>query len=388
MSKTILYDAIVDKRTTGKTVPRILQTNEQIFDSFEKMKSNWEYVDSNVSTSTSGDTEHSFKFQVGILSDFTLETQTDGSAVWDIGHYAMGTAIRQVEIINGGQSLLKYNGDQLQEYLWFWNTKNGSDTRLILKNLMDNGAGNINSSSLFCPILAPGQNGIGGVISQPVNFGLSKDPFELKITIRAGNAISKTNALVISKVRLHYKSWAVQDDLKPLFNKFSMVDFNFASKTDTITQSTDYTLQIQNVFDTSGQKEVVGMFVRLVTNANVNTEFERFVGTQIEQLKLQIENKDVYIHRTTQEAKMLGFAMNGVIPYDATSGGYQYFIPFCNDIQDKYVNKGSSGVSLSKYIPSLVLNTSGSTGTYYLFMTTVNKCTYVIDERGTARIVY
>jgi hypothetical protein len=386
MSRSFLYDNLHDKKTTGKVVHSLLQSTDTIHDSVEKATSNKEWQDSNVSCSTSQTTEHQFKFNQGILSDWCLEIRTDNSAAWDIGAYAMGTAIEEYTLENGGKELLKITGDRLFEYLWIFNTYYGGDTKVLLKNLMDNGGGDVHATSLFCPLLLPGQHGILGEVNQPINIGLSNDAFTIKIKIRAGDKISKTNALVITKVRLHYRSWQVEESLRSQFHSFSMVDFNWHTYIETVTQNTEKIMEVRQAFDQSSKKEVIGMFVRLVTNADVNTEFERFIGQQIEDLRLKVENKDVYKHETTQEAKLNILEELAMSPYDGTT--YQYFIPFSRgDIEEKYKNKLHGGVTMSKVYPMVHITSSTATGTHYIFVSSMNKCTYSI-RNGVGDIIY
>ena len=152
-------------------------------------------------------------------------------------------------------------------------------------------------------------------------------------------------------------------------------------------QNTNYILPVQNVFDTTGTKELIGMFVRVVTAANVTTNFSPFVGQEIQTLELQIDNYNLYQHTTSQHAKHYMYNLLGVTPYDSNSLSWQYFIAFSNDLYDKFMNKGTPGVSLSKYMPNLVINSTLTTGTFYIYMSSVNKCTWVIDN-GTCKVLY
>jgi hypothetical protein len=133
----------------------------------------------------------------------------------------------------------------------------------------------------------------------------------------------------------------------------------------------------------------MGLWLHLATDSNVNTNFDRYNQQVIEQLKFSIGNQDVYSHPSVQQSKMLLLNEMGVTPYDTTSNiGPLYIIPFKKqDMENSYVNKGTPGVSLSKVQSSITINTSGTTGTYWLFLTSVNKCTFVIENRS-AKMVY
>lgn len=391
MSKNLLFDNIIDNRgKTGGSKPKLLQLTDEVHDALEKAKCNADKLDSNKATSTTQTTEHTFTFNTGIVSDWWLEISTDDSAVWDVGHYAGFTAIERVEFINGGKTQMIYTGDQLQEYCFLWNLKYGNDTRVLLKELSDRGSGDINNTSLFIPILLPGQHCILGRNNQPINVGLSKDAFTIKIRLRPGNQISKPNALIMDRVTLHWKDWGVEDRLKTVFNKFSMVYFHYDEKLPSVTQSTDFTLgDLTNGFDQTREKELIGVFFRIVSNANVGTEFERYLGAQIESLKLKVGNNELYTHSSTQHAKVLSLIELGVTMTDSVSSGYQYFMSMTShDLQDKWRNKGLPGVSLGKYTPYIVFNRSGATTTYKAFVTSVYKATYIIDDRGLGQIIH
>jgi hypothetical protein len=393
MSAGVLYDLTIDKRgNTGVKKPLLLQSNSDVFDSFEKAKSQWNFEDSNQLPSITQSTQHIWKYQTGIRSDWMLELTTDASAVFNVGNYAGCVAIEEIELTTSSQSIIKYTGDQLYEYIKFYNQYHGNDTCVLTKNMIDAGTGNIQSTSLFIPLLLPGQNCVMSKPSQPINLNLLKSPFEIRVKLRAGNLVSKTNGIPFGYPRLRWKEWVMESDQAPLYNKFSMVDFNYAPPLlcPTITQSTNFTIsQIQNVFDTNSIKECMGLWLHLATDANVNTNFDRYNQQVIEQLKFSIGNQDVYNHTSVQQSKMLLLNEMGVTPYDTTSNiGPLYFIPFKKqDMENSYVNKGTPGVSLSKVQSSITINTSGSTGTYWLFLTSVNKCTFVI-ENGSAKMVY
>ena len=389
MSKSIIYDSIVDNQSTGRKVPMLLE-HADIYDSVEKAVFNWTFEDSARSCSTTTATTHIFRYSVGLLSGWWLELTPDASAVWDNGHYWIGTAIEEVELITGGKVFMKYTGDQLQEYTWFFNNKFGPETRTHLKTLMDAGSGATGALSVFCPILCPGQSCVLGEKNQPINLNLSQSPFDIKIKIRAGNVISKTNALVINRVRLHRREWQVPEDQAKAYNKFSMVDFNYISDlTETLTINTSSNRTIQQAFDSTGNAECLGLFVRAVRNADVNTEFERFVGQELTELKLQVNNQDLYIHGSTQQARFMQLIDNASLPFDSNSTSFQYFIPLVphlNPNMKPYKNKGHHGISLSKVIPKLITTCSAATGTYQLFISSINKCTFVI-ENGVGSLV-
>lgn len=390
MSKEVKWDALFkDRRTTGQVKPLLLQTNEKIFDGAELMTSEQLYEDSTVQYSTTQSTIHNFKYQTEICSDWVLEFVV-GSGTWDVGHYAIYTLIEEVELIISSKSIIKYTGSQLFEYLWFWNVRNGADSRVLLKTLSDAGSGNISGQRIRTPLLLPGQNGIFGSSSQPINLNLLKDPFHLKITLKAGNRVSKTNALTISTIRLHRRSWKMEEQNAKLYNKFSMVDFNYKSISDTFTQSVQWSDKIDDVFDSQGVKEVIGLFVRLVSDTNVNTDFETFQGEAIDDLRLTNGSYDLYYHTSVFEGTYKLIDELAVTQRDTVSNGYQYFIPFSNsDLLRKFENKGNPGISLRRIHAGLKLTSSSIiTGTHHLYLTSVNKCTFVIRDNGSAEMVY
>lgn len=262
---------------------------------------------------------------------------------------------------------------------------------------MDAGAGDINDNYIYVPILGPASSGVlGDGPSQPINLDLLHDKLQLKVTVRAGDKVSKTNPLVISeKPVLFFRNWTVQEDLKPLLNKFSFLDITNGKITpETITQSTEFSKQITNVFDQTGNKECIGLFVRLVTNANLNTEFEEYIGQEIQRLRLEVDNLNIYEHTNSQDAKLQSLFDSGSLPYDSNSTSWQYFIPFKHEeLMNSFESKGTSGISLARVIPTLHITSSTNTGTHYLFLTAVNKCNFLIEvplgeKRGYAKLVY
>lgn len=390
MSKEIKWSALFkDKRNTGSMKPLLLQGPQQIFDSSELMTSETLYDDSTTTTSTTAASVHYFKYQTEICSDWVLEITT-GSGVWNVGDYCIFTLIKEIEIINSSQSLFKYTGTQLQEYLWFWNIKYGNDTKVLLKAYSDAGAGAIGATTIRCPILMPGQNGIFGVHSQPINLNLLKDALQIKITLNPGNVVSVTNALTVTNVRLYRRSWKMEDQYAKLYNKFSLVDFNYKVFPDTITQNIQYVKNIDDVFDATGVKEVVGLFVRIVANADVITNFQQFHGVAIDDLRLNSGNYDLYFHQTIFDGKYKLFEELGLTQQDSVTNAYQYFIPFSNsDIATKFENKGNPGLSFQKIHAALKITSSAvTTGTYYIYLSSVNKCTFVINPDGSSQVVY
>lgn len=390
MANRVLYKSILDKRSTGKKVPLLLQTQDDVYDSIEKAKSHWSYISSNVAYSTTDSSEHIFKFSRKLtVSDMYLYLRADNSAAFDVGYWAGCRAIEEIEV-KIGKVLYKFKGEALQAVLNFFNAQYGHTlNRVDMRNLCDAGSGDINNSilrvSLGC--LVPGSSGIlGEGPSQPINLSLSEDQPEIKIKLRAGNLVSKTNPIMFDRVRLYFREWEVDQEIAPLLNRYSMLDAcNDKITSEFVTQNTELRKELTNLFDTSGQKEYIGMFVSLRTNANVNTEFEAFIGQEIESLQFEVLQEDLYNHEDTQEAKLISLFDTGVLPYDAQTG-WNYFIPFKHeDLMNSFQAKGTPGVSLSGETPTLYLTSSTTTGTHILSCIAVAKCNFQI-ENGVAYI--
>jgi hypothetical protein len=209
----------------------------------------------------------------------------------------------------------------------------------------------------------------------------------LRITLDAGASLSSGSAVNFTKVRLSYTSYAMEHDQKKLYNKFFSADLQqYQVQNVSLTQNTDSVVNIQNSFDVSGQKEVVATLCHLVSNADQVTNFARLNGQIIPALKFTVQNNDLYSHRNNFEARMLSLNLFGVEPLDS-SGAYIYLIPFKPDVIDGLHLGKLHGIGFKNIIPTLTINSTIATGSYWLYTTSIARVCYVI-ENGIMRNVY
>jgi hypothetical protein len=384
MSKEILYNQIKRNGVTS-TLPVGYAMLDQIGgeqQSYEYVKSQQNFIDSTVAYSTSGQTVHSFTLPSDLVSDFFLQLDSDATAT-ACPIYVGGRAVALFEIISSSGTHLKCTGEQLVQYLIWFNRKFGEDTTVKLKKLIDNGittGSSIASATLCVPLIGPGSNGRLGRQSVPFNLGLLNSQLIIRITLEAGANLSSGSAVNFTKVRLSYTSYAMENDQKKLYNKFFSVDLNnYQVQPVSLTQNVDLQVNVQNSFDISGQKETVACVAHLVANADQATAFARMNGQIIPQLKFTVQNTDFYVHRNNFEARLLSLNNFAVEPLDS-SGAYIYCIPFKPDVIDGLHLGKLHGISMNNIIPTITINSTIATGTYWLYTTAISKLQYVIED--------
>lgn len=386
MGKDFLFNttkegSLLSDRLNLRKEYNVIHSAEKVLSNIGKQNYEWNWSDSNVSTSTTAYTTHIFKFSTDIVSDYSLEIKTDNSSVWDVGRQALFGAIEEV-IIKCGKEICKYSGEALSLYvnqLSYTDAKKG-----MFMELSDNGGGDINDSTLLIPLNGPGSDCFGD--SQPIDCSQMKNDFEIQVRLKPGNIISKTNALIISSVKLRYKNWTVDEKSKSLLNKVLFLDISSYNKYNFVSNGSETQIRIdQHLSD----KQVISMGLIFVNATNHNTEFEYLQGTSATTLEININNKKIYEHDTESEAKfknLLSFETNNSLFQTANS--YYYNVPFISNFNKSFISGkifGQDGIKLYNSIPTLKATLVSAT--YYLTIVNISQAAMQIDN-GIVKIIY
>lgn len=338
------------------------------------------YMESQKATSTTSSTAHVFKFQGEIVSDFVLEISVDNSAVWDNGAFTGYNCIQEVQV-RTAKEIMRYDGRALALYMQQVLKKDEDKTRLLTQT----GAGGDSNAAFFnVPILAPGSNCIG--VSQPIDTRAIKSGFEIRIELRPGNVISKTNALVIDGLKLRYHAWVFNDEDRKALNMCYTPIIDDYHEYDFVSAGTEKSVRIdQNLTE----KQVISTALQFVTAANKGTEFEYLQGTEATTMKVTVSNKEIYEHQNSNHAlyqNNLHFGTNNVISQTADS--YYYNVPYISNFKDKDVHDsfGQDGVKLEREVP--ILYATLASATYTVLVVNVAQGFFVVKDNGHAEIVY
>ena len=379
--KTVSESQKLSNRLGLKKEDSILQTYETLTVQDHHGKFEYQYFDSNVSTDTSSTTTHQWKYSTEVMSDFYLELHYDNSTTINIGDFMAANAIEEVEV-KIGSSLVKYEGQQLVQYLQFFSKSN--DYKLDLRDISGKKASIVTTAgTVMIPLVFPGSNGFGD--SHPINCSAYNSDLEINIKLRPGNKISKTNAIVFDKrPRLRYKMWSFSDkDLKQLDKNYfiDLSDFHpypVSVGSATTTNSIRMDQGLSN-------KQYIGTSILFVSAANENTEFEYVKGNSANELSIDINNKEIYEHHTEQEAKfknLMTFGTNNLL-----SGSYFYNIPYVTGFKENdYVNNlCEDGIKLWNNIPQLKFKVTDTTYNVYVLHLAQ---AMLYSDSGKARVLY
>lgn len=368
-----------DRMKLGKKHKIIRRSSNIIADS-SKHQFESRYTESSKSASTTAKTTHIFKFQGEICGDFVLDLSTDNSAVWDNGVFTGYNAIEEVQIRCAGE-IMRYSGTAL--FLYMQQVLKSDEDKLRLKKQTGLG-GDSNATHFLIPLLAPGSNCV--TLSQPIDTRAIKSGFEIRIELRPGNVISKTNALVIDAVKLRYKAWVFNDEDRKLLKQCYTPCIDDYHEYDLVSTGSEKSIRIdQNLTE----KEILSTSIIQVTVTNRDTEFEYLQGTEATSMKVTLSNKEVYEHQNSQHAlyqNNLHFGTDNVI--SQTSDSYYYNIPYVSDFKSKniYDSYGGNGVKLEREVP--ILYSTLASGTYKVFVLNVGHGFFVVKDNGHAEMVY
>jgi len=388
MGKDFLFNTIkegehLSDKLKLKKEYKLIQSYDQLTADISKNNYEWQDMDSQSNTSSTNQTQHTFKFSSDVISDLALELKGDGASVYDCGRWLGANCIDEI-VVYIGKEIMKYTGVQLVQYLQHFS--NSNDQKVDLMEVSDAGGGDIDTNKIIIPLITPFSKGFGG--SMPIDCLQCKSDVEIRIKIRPGNVLSKTNALVFSgKPKLLYKSWTFDISSRKLLNNIFFIDISDYHEYQITGTQSEQSFRIDQGLN---QKQYISSCISCVTTANKNAEFEYMQGDSASTLQVNVNNKVIYEHRSEREAKMKNldtFGTNNLI--SQTSSAYYYNIPYVNDFKDKdhLTSYGKDGVQLYNHIPQLKL-TLPSAVVYYVNVVHFAQSVLQINSNGSASVIY
>lgn len=389
--KTIANDPVI---TDKKPEYTLFQDSNRVYTSIEKYHYDMGYQDRTVVAGTTAGQTLTFNIGSGTVSNYVLEIGGAGSITYNVGEMAGCQMIKEYQFFAGGKQIGNtISGQALGDYLLLFNSQTDAK-RALLRNMVDAGYGNIGTGTVLIPIaFIPGQNGVMGKASTPLNVDLlGKEGINIVIKLNAGNVVSVTNAFSYASARLHYRSYTVDDKLPmQLYKRIQMVDVDYLPLTSvSLTQNT-----LSSSIDIFGPiqpgKEYIAIILYIVSSANQTTNFKTFLGSEITQLLIKWNNNIFYEHYSTNQAQMLNLDKYGMnlIKTDFSSNSYIYVINCKSKLlsEDSYENIGSNGIKLYGLKPQAFIQTSASTGTFYVNVTYISKAQFQIHDNGKCDLV-
>ncbi len=344
------------------------------------------YQDQVIALNTTTMQTINYPFSTGLLGDWVLEVYGTSGITYNVGEMCGAQMLNTVKWIGGTKAFFSYIGQALGDYILVMNSST-DQKRILTRNLVDAGYGNIGTNSVFIPLLGPGQNCVSGSHSTPIDVGAIEGGLTISIKFNPGNIVSVTNAYSYAFTRMHFKSYQVDSSTLPLYRTIQMCDldsFAFGYKTVSLTQGTAASITIDQPIQIG--KEYIALYLYITTSTNFSTNFKTFQGEEITTGVLKINNDIQQEWYSTAEAQKLMVERIGssMIKTDFANGkSYQYLIPFKTGLltEESWQNSGSAGKVLFPSVFNLSITTSyAGTNTFIVNTTLISKAQFRINS--------